>query len=325
MELRIDEEFKNLLPELTEEEKKTLEQSILKYGVQTPLLLWKGCIIDGHNRYMICKLNGIENVPVREMDFPDRESVIEWILQNQLGRRNLSDFQRARVALRYESMIARKARERQAQAGGDRKSAEYKIACVQMNRSDNQDTHRTRDEIAKIANTSASAVMRTKYILDHGSEEQIARAEKGGSGNSVSAIVREIKNQESKPRESLVQNMETRVCCDCGEEKPLTEFNTNGYGGYRPYCKACRGQHVMSEKAKQVINDLHNCEKEVEYTALDLEEEVRENVKPSIETIRFTLEQRSELMQDADCRKRIREVLNDVVFEIKKIIKEKCL
>lgn len=315
MELRIDEEFKNLLPDLTEEEKKTLEKSILRYGVQTPIRTWNGIIVDGHNRYMICKLNGIEDIPVKAMEFADRECVIEWILQNQLGRRNLSDFQRARIALRYEDMIARKARERMSMGG----KGGVKV-CSNDPTLNNQDTHRTRDEIAKIADTSPSAVMRTKFILDHGSEEQIERAEKGGKGNTISAIVREIKQKDAKQRES--PELITRVCCDCGEEKPLSEFTSNGYGEYRAYCKACRKLHSMGEKAKQIIDNLHNYDKEVEYTASDFEEEVRENIKPSIETIRFTIEQHSDLMQDEECKTRIKEIINDVIYELKKIVKE---
>jgi len=85
----IDEEFKGLCPALSAEERKQLEKNIIEEGCRDALVIWKNIIIDGHNRYEICIRNSIEYKTV-EMDFPDRESVIDWIINNQLGRRNLT-------------------------------------------------------------------------------------------------------------------------------------------------------------------------------------------------------------------------------------------
>ena len=46
--LKVDEEFKTLIPPLTEEERKLLEESILKNGCEMPILVWNGIIVDGH-------------------------------------------------------------------------------------------------------------------------------------------------------------------------------------------------------------------------------------------------------------------------------------
>lgn len=46
-------------------------------------------MIDGHNRYEICQKHGIEFKTV-EKEFENRDVVIDWIINNQLGRRNLS-------------------------------------------------------------------------------------------------------------------------------------------------------------------------------------------------------------------------------------------
>lgn len=324
MDLYIDEEFKGLLPDLTDPERKELEKQILRDGVLNPIIVWNRIIVDGHNRYMICKMNGITNFPVKEMKFENRDDAIEWILRHQLGRRNLTDFQRTRIALRYEEMIAKKAKERQRDAGGDRKSDEYKKnASVPRNITD---THTTRDEIAKIAGTSGSTVMRTKYILENGTEEQIARAEKGGveldgRRNSIRAIEREIKEEKGVKKDV---NETVRICCDCGKEKPITEFPSNGEGGYRKYCLECKKFHNIGEAAKKYIEDLHDYTKEIEYTASDLEEEVRENIKPCVSILESALEQHTELLDDSDCRSRIRNVLQDIVNEIQRIMEERC-
>lgn len=60
----------------------------------------------------------------------------------------------------------------------------------------------TRAELAKIAGTSQGSIQRTKYILDNGTPEQIKRAEKGGKGNTISAIANEIKESKNKSNTS---------------------------------------------------------------------------------------------------------------------------
>ena len=53
-DLKIDPEFKEKIPPLTEDEFSLLEQNILADGqVMVPLIIWNDTILDGHNRYRI--------------------------------------------------------------------------------------------------------------------------------------------------------------------------------------------------------------------------------------------------------------------------------
>lgn len=110
LNLKIDSEFKSLIPPLTSEEFEKLEESILNEGCRDSLVVWQGILIDGHNRYEICKKHNIEFSTV-EREFEDRNDVIIWMIQNQLGRRNLPAYERARLALRLKPAIAEKAKE----------------------------------------------------------------------------------------------------------------------------------------------------------------------------------------------------------------------
>ena len=94
MNIQISETFKNLMPSLTEEEYNNLEQSIVTEGCRDALVLWNGYLIDGHNRYEICKK---QNIPftTSEKFFDNEHDVINWIIDNQLSRRNITDDQRA--------------------------------------------------------------------------------------------------------------------------------------------------------------------------------------------------------------------------------------
>ena len=119
---RIDQEFKALIPPLSDEEYAQLTQNIVQgRKCHDAILLWNGLIVDGFNRFCICMAHGIE-FKVEEMQFASRADAKIWIIENQLGRRNLCDAARIELALCRMELLREQARERQSQAGGDRKS-----------------------------------------------------------------------------------------------------------------------------------------------------------------------------------------------------------
>lgn len=93
MKININEKFKKLLPELTPTEYQELESAILEQGCISPLTVWQGQIIDGHNRFNICEKHDVP-YEIREVPFVDEEAALTWILRNQLGRRNLTPNQK---------------------------------------------------------------------------------------------------------------------------------------------------------------------------------------------------------------------------------------
>ena len=54
IELTIDQEFRDLIRPLMKNEYRHLEAALLADGCQEPITVWKGIIVDGHNRYEIC-------------------------------------------------------------------------------------------------------------------------------------------------------------------------------------------------------------------------------------------------------------------------------
>lgn len=108
--LTIDKEFKELIPPLSDEEFKQLEENILRDGIQDPLKVWNGILIDGHNRYKIAAKHDLP-FSTTEINFNNRNDAIIWIIKNQFGRRNLSAYDRAILALKLKPVIAAKAKE----------------------------------------------------------------------------------------------------------------------------------------------------------------------------------------------------------------------
>ena len=118
--LKIDPEFQSKIPPLTFEELNLLETNILEEGrILSPLIVWNGLIVDGHNRFAILKNHPEIKYTVLEKEFANRYEAIVWICKNQLGRRNLTPEQRKYlIGKQYEA-------EKQSN-GGDRKSSAKK-------------------------------------------------------------------------------------------------------------------------------------------------------------------------------------------------------
>lgn len=92
----IDPEFEQLGRQLKPEEANLLEQDLLAHGCLDPIILWAGhgIVIDGHNRHRICEQLGV-GYKTREISLVDRDAVKDWIIDHQLGRRNLTDEEKA--------------------------------------------------------------------------------------------------------------------------------------------------------------------------------------------------------------------------------------
>jgi hypothetical protein len=94
----IDPEVSSLLTPLTKEELDGLEKQILDgrhvdAGV-VGVVEGKTILADGHNRRNICRAHGID-FPTRKKKFASRENLIQWVIDNQFGRRNLTEEQKA--------------------------------------------------------------------------------------------------------------------------------------------------------------------------------------------------------------------------------------
>ena len=94
--LKIDPEIQNLCPPLDQEADTLLERDIHANSCRDPIIYWKShnIIVDGHNRYRICTKLGIRYNCV-PMHFESKEDAMNYVINHQLGRRNLSDLEKA--------------------------------------------------------------------------------------------------------------------------------------------------------------------------------------------------------------------------------------
>jgi hypothetical protein len=92
-DLIVNERIKERIPQMNAEEYLLLEKSILSDGCRDAIIAWNNTIVDGHNRYDICKKHNVV-FKVTDKQFTDIEECLDFVDANQLGRRNLTNDQR---------------------------------------------------------------------------------------------------------------------------------------------------------------------------------------------------------------------------------------
>ena len=153
--LKIDPEFQSKIPPLTFEELNLLETNILEEGrILSPLIVWKGLIVDGHNRFAILKNHPEIKYTVLEKEFANRYEAIVWICKNQLGRRNLTlEQKKYLIGKQYEA-------EKQSNGfKGNQYTSLNESACSQFG---NKQNRRTCSRIAKENGVSKNTVLRSE-------------------------------------------------------------------------------------------------------------------------------------------------------------------
>ena len=193
MNIKIDPEFRDLIPPLSDDELDNLHKSISLDGLLSPLIVWKqeGILLDGHNRYAFCKKCDYD-FQVTEIKLPHRDAAIDWIILNQLGRRNVSPDTAAK--LRGMLYICRKK-----EHGGDRKNEESSGQSGHL-----IDERKTRDVVAKETGVSARTIARDAAYAEACDKLGITTAAiaSGGEKRSRKEIIATARPDKAKPKKT---------------------------------------------------------------------------------------------------------------------------
>ena len=97
--------FAALFPELPPEELSLLVRDIKERGQNEPIILYKGLILDGRNRYRACQIARVKPW-IEEFNTKDAKGTPEdFVLSRNLRRRHLSMGQKAAIALDWSEQI----------------------------------------------------------------------------------------------------------------------------------------------------------------------------------------------------------------------------
>jgi site-specific DNA-methyltransferase (adenine-specific) len=210
--IQIKEEFRKLIPALTAEEFKQLEQNCLNEGIRDSIVLWNDFIIDGHNRYQIAMKHQLQFECI-DMAFDSEDDVVVWMIDNQDGRRNLTDGWKYKLQQIKKVILLKKGKEKQIEAGkiyGENHKKEEVLSTI------DKTSHDTRKEIAKALDWSTGKVAMADIVFKKATpelEEKVLNNEV-----TINQAYQEIKKEEKKVNFEIKKNE---------FEKPIKIINTN--------------------------------------------------------------------------------------------------
>ncbi|KAB2901796.1 MAG: plasmid replication/partition related protein [Burkholderiaceae bacterium] len=200
MDIVVNEELKAYIDPLTPEEHDALERSLLAEGCRDALVLWGDVLVDGHNRYGICRKHGLPFQTVQNPRFQSMEDVHLWMIDQHLGRRSVSDFQRGVLALRKrEILAARKAEPAETANDGDAAApADAMVVEPTAPVPPPAPELHSRESIAKAARLSSSQVVMIEKIQKQAEPELVAAVKSGTISINAAAAVATLPAEEQR-------------------------------------------------------------------------------------------------------------------------------
>ena len=191
----VDATLKAYIDPLTPDEHAALEQSLLAEGCRDALVLWGNVLVDGHNRYGLCREHGLAFRTVQNERFQSIEDVHLWMIDQHLGRRSVSDFQRGVLALRKREILAVR---RAVPAAQD--------DAVPWSESDSETTASaapvapppSREEIARVARVSSSQLGMIEKIQRQAAPEVVEAVRSGDLSINAAAVVASLPMAEQQ-------------------------------------------------------------------------------------------------------------------------------
>ena len=201
MHIVVNEELKAYIDPLTADEYESLERSLLAEGCRDALVLWGDTLVDGHNRYGICRKHDIPFQTVQNERFRSIDDVHLWMIEQHLGRRSVSDFQRGVLALRKrEIMTERRARAAESESGEGESDIPFDTTGAQpaAAKPARVNPNDSRKEIAREARISSSQVGMIEKIRKEATPEVVAAVKSGTLSISAGAAVATLSEDEQR-------------------------------------------------------------------------------------------------------------------------------
>ena len=250
-QIEIKEEFKKLIPPLTTEEYKQLEDNCLEEGIREKIILWNNYIIDGHNRYNIAKQWNLE-FETESKNFNSEDDVILWMIDNQNGRRNLTDGWKYKLQQRKKEILTKKGKEKASKSKiGNTNASKTKLSNIDK---DVLPKHNTRKLIANELGWSTGKVAMADVVFKKATpeiEEKVLKNE-----ITINQAYKEIKKEEKKEErisiiKEQIEDIESGKVPELkglynvisidpawnyeGENKNITSYDANGRRVANPY------------------------------------------------------------------------------------------
>jgi uncharacterized membrane protein YkoI len=193
MNIVVNEQLKAYIDPLTPDEHDALERSLLTEGCRDALVLWGDVLVDGHNRYGICQKHGIAFNTLQSTLFNSMNDVHLWMIDQHLGRRSVSDYQRGVLALRKREILATRASDVAARSAP---AEEVTTTSAATTGTPQSAPMKSRDDLAKAARLSSSQVVMIEKIQKQAAPEVVAAVKSGVISINAAAAVATLPEHE---------------------------------------------------------------------------------------------------------------------------------
>jgi len=190
MTITINQDLRAYIDPLTEDEYAALERSLLAEGCRDALVLWGDLLVDGHNRYGICQKHGIAFNTLQNQTFQSMDDVHLWMIDNHLGRRSVSDFQRGVLALRKKEIVSARLAQTQAQQSSAQPT-ETDVAGQSK-----ADPVWTREAVARAARLSSATLGQIEKIQKTAAPELVSAVKAGVISINAAAAVASLPGEK---------------------------------------------------------------------------------------------------------------------------------
>lgn len=207
MNITVSPELKAYIDPLTPDEHAALERSILAEGCRDALVLWGDILVDGHNRYGICQKHGLPFQTVQNPRFRSMEDVHLWMIDQHLGRRSVSDFQRGVLALRKREILAERRSQVLAESPSPSATEDAADSTAPWEAAAEGSEAlgvpapkplNSREDIAKAARLSSSQVLMIEKIQKQAAPELVEALKAGTVSLNAAAAVASLPVEEQK-------------------------------------------------------------------------------------------------------------------------------
>ncbi|WP_201314548.1 plasmid replication/partition related protein [Dyella sp. EPa41] len=203
MDIVVNEELKAYIDPMTPEEYEALERSILAEGCRDALVLWGNILVDGHHRYSVCRKHDLPFQTMQHAHFQTMDDVHLWMIDQHLGRRSVSAFQRGVLALRKREILAeRRARMRKAEAPAQAQAAEEttpeETATTAAAEASPAEPASSREALAREARLSHSQIGLIEKIQKQATDEVVAAVKSGTLSINAAAAVASLPAEEQR-------------------------------------------------------------------------------------------------------------------------------
>ena len=195
--ITVNEDLQAYIDPLTPDEYAALERSLLAEGCRDALVLWGDVLVDGHNRHAICQKHGLPFQTMQNTRFTSLEDVHLWMIDQHLGRRSVSDFQRGVLALRKKDLVAERRSRALARSTDDSSAPTADPADADTGASPySAEPLHSREDIARAARLSSGQVVMIEKIQKQAAPEVVAALKAGSISLNAAAAVASLPADE---------------------------------------------------------------------------------------------------------------------------------